>query len=120
FFGVGVAMATALLFGVWPAVQLARTRARPILTANTRRVMGSVRGRRTHSALIAVQIALTLVLLAGAGSATKGFLRMMQTPLGYDPHHVMSVGIPLRVNAYETWAARAAYFEQLRAKVAEM
>jgi len=62
---------------------------------------------------------LTLVLLAGAGSATKGFLRMMQAPLGYDPHHVMSVGIPLRANAYTTWAARANYFEQLRAKAAE-
>ena len=44
---------------------------------------------------------------------------MIHTPLGYDPHHVMSVGIPLRENAYTTWAARGAYFEQLRAKVAE-
>jgi predicted permease len=119
FFSVGVAIATALLFAVWPAVQLVRTRARQILAANTQRVMGSVRGRRTHSALIAVQIALTLVLLAGAGSATKGFLRMMQTPLGYDPHHVMSMGIPLRDDAYMTWAARGAYFDQLRARVEE-
>ena len=44
---------------------------------------------------------------------------MIRTPLAYDPHHVMSVGIPLRVNAYETWAARGTYFEQLRAKVVE-
>lgn len=118
-FSVGLAIATALLFGVWPAVQLARTRAGQTLVTTTRRVMGSVRGRRTHSVLIAVQIALTLVLLAGAGSATKGFLRMMQTPLGYDPHHVMSVGIPLRTNAYTTWDSRGTYFEHLRAKVAE-
>ena len=118
-FSAAVAIATALLFGIWPAVQLSRTRAGQVLVANARRVMGSVRGRKTHSALIAIQIALTLVLLAGAGSATKGFLRMLQTPLGYNPHHVMSVGIPLRANAYTTWAARAAYFEQLRAKAAE-
>jgi predicted permease len=118
-FSVGVAIATALLFGVWPAMQLSRTGAGQVLVANARRVMGSVRGRRTHNALIGVQIALTLVLLAGAGSATKGFLQMMRTPLGYDPHYVMSVGIPLRPNAYMTWAARGAYFEQLRAKVAE-
>ena len=52
-------------------------------------------------------------------SAMKGFLRLMHTPLGYDPHHVMSVGIPLHENSYTTWAARGAYFEQLRAKVAE-
>src|ERR1035441_5338099 len=89
------------------------------MVSNTRRVAGSVRGRRAHNALIALQIALTLVLLAGAGSAMKGFLRLMHTPLGYDPPHVMSVSIPLHENSYTTWVARGAYFEQLRAKVAE-
>jgi hypothetical protein len=105
-FSVGVAGAMALLFGVSPALQLSRTSARQVLAASTRRVMGGVHERRTYSALIAVQIALTLVLLAGAGSATTGFLRMIRTPLGYDPHHVMSAGIPLRMNSFETWAAR--------------
>lgn len=119
FFSVGVAIATALLFGLWPALQLSRTQAGQIMVSNTRRVAGSVHGRRAHNILIAFQIALTLVLLAGAGSAMKGFLRLLHTPLGYDPHRVMSVGVPLRENAYTTWAARAAFFEQLRAKVAE-
>jgi predicted permease len=118
-FSAVVALGTALLFGLWPAIQLSRTQAGQILVSNTRRVAGSVRGRRAHNALIALQIALTLVLLAGAGSAMEGFLRLIRTPLGYDPHHVMSVGIPLRENSYTTWAARGAYFEQLRAKVAE-
>ncbi len=118
-FSVCVAIATALVAGVWPAVQLSRTRAGQIMAANTRRVAGSVRRRRSHDALIALQIALTLVLLAGAGSATKGFLRMIHTPLGYDPHNVMSVRIPLCPNSYTTWASRGAYFEHLRAKVAE-
>ena len=119
FFSAAVAIATAVLFGLWPALQLSRTQAGQILVANTRRVAGSVRGRRAHNALIALQIGLTLVLLAGAGSAAKGFLRTIHTPLGYDPHHVMSVGIPLHANSYKTWDARAVYFEQLRAKVAE-
>jgi predicted permease len=119
FFSGVVALATALLFGLWPALQLSRTQVSQIMVSNTRRVAGSVRGRRAHNALIALQIALTLVLLAGAGSAMKGFLRLMHTPLGYDPHHVMSVGIPLHENSYTTWAARGAYFEQLRAKAAD-
>jgi predicted permease len=114
-----VAAATALLFGLWPALQLSRTQVGQIMVSNTRRVAGSVRGRRAHNALIALQIALTLVLLAAAGSAMKSFLGLMHTPLGYDPHHVMSVGVPLHENSYTTWAARGAYFEQLRAKVAE-
>jgi predicted permease len=114
-----VSVATALLFGLWPALHLSRTQVGQIMVSNTRRVAGSVRGRRAHNALIALQIALTLVLLAGAGSAMKSFLGLIHTPLGYDPHHVMSVGIPLHENSYTTWAARGAYFEQLRARVAE-
>jgi predicted permease len=117
-FSAAVAAVTALLFGLWPALQLSRTQTAQIMISNTRRVAGSVRGRRAHNALIAFQIALTLVLLAAAGSAMKGFLQLMHTPLGYDPHNVMSVGLPLHENSYTTWAARAAYFEQLRSKVA--
>ena len=60
------------------------------------------------------QIALTLLMLAGAGAAMQGFLRLLHTPLGYDPHNVMSVGIPVHDGAYPTWAARSAYFEQLQ------
>jgi predicted permease len=118
-FSGAIALTTAVLFGLWPSLQLSRTQAGQIIVSNARRVAGSVRGRRAHNALVAGQIALTLVLLAGAGSATASFLRLMHTPLGYDPHHVISVGIPLRDNSYTTWVARAAYFEQLRAKAAE-
>jgi predicted permease len=118
-FSIAVALATGVLFGLWPALQLSRTQVTQMMQSNARRVAGSVRGRRTHNALIAGQIALTMVLLAGAGSVMKSFVRLMHAPLGYDPHHVISVPVPLHDNSYTTWAARAAYFEQLRAKVAE-
>jgi predicted permease len=118
FFSVGVALATGVLFGLWPALQLSRTQVGTIMKSSTRRMTGS-RARRTHSLLIAGQLALTLLLLAAAGSAMKTFVTMLHRPLGYDPDHVMALQIPLRDNSYPTWATRAAYFEQLRAKVAE-
>ena len=118
-FSVGVALGTGILFGLWPALHLSRTQIGQMMQSNARRVAGSVRGHRMHHALIAGQIALTLLLLAGAGSAMEGFMRLVHMPLGYDPRHVMSVGIPLHDNSYTTWAARAAYFEQLLAKAAE-
>ncbi len=118
-FSVAVALATGIVFGLWPALKLSRPEISQMAQSGTRRVAGSVRGRRTQDALIAGQIALTLLLLAGAGSAIEGFTRLMHEPLGYDPHNVMSVGVPIHENSYTTWAARAAYFEQLRAKVAE-
>jgi predicted permease len=118
-FCVGVALATGVLFGLGPALQLSRTQVGHMMQSSARRLLGSVHGRRTYDALIAGQIALTMLLLAGAGSAMEGFLRLLHTRLGYDPHNVISVGVPLHENTFITWEARNAYFEQLRAKVAE-
>ena len=118
-FSIAVALATGVLFGLWPALQLSRTQVGQIMQFGSRRIAGSVRGRRAQALLIAGQIALTLLLLTGAGSAMEGFSRMLHRPLGYDPRKVMSVGIPLHVTSYTTWAARKAYFEQLRTKIAE-
>jgi putative ABC transport system permease protein len=119
-FSVAVAVATGLLFGLWPAVQLARTDAGEVLQSTARRVAGSARGRRIHDALIAGQIALTLLMLAGAGAAIEAFIHLLRTPLGYDPHNVMALGIPLRQGAYKTWNERVVYFEQIRGRVAQV
>jgi len=64
-------------------------------------------------------VALTLLLLAAAGSSMKGFAQLIHEPLGFDPHNVMTIGIPLRADSYRSWPERVAYFEQLRGKVAE-
>jgi predicted permease len=72
----------------------------------------------THSVLIGAQTALTLLMLAGAGAAMQGFLQLIHTPLGYDPHNVMSVGIPVHDGTYPVWKARQAYFEALRNRAA--
>ncbi len=50
----------------------------------------------------------------------QGFVRMMRVNLGYDPHNIMSVGIPVHDNTYTTWEARRAYFNQLLQKVRGM
>jgi hypothetical protein len=87
------------------------------MQAGTRKIAGSISGKATNNLLIGGQIALTLVMLAAAGAAIQGFLKMVHTSLGYDPHNVMSVGIPVHDGTYKTWASRSAYFDQLRARV---
>ena len=114
FFSVAVALATGILFGLAPALHLSRPMPGKALQSGARRVAGSVRGRRMHHLLIATQIALTLVLLAGAGAAIQGFRHLINLPLGYDPHNVISVWFPLRDNSYTNGSERSAYFEQLR------
>jgi predicted permease len=117
-FSVSLAIVSGVLFGVFPALESARQEINHVIQAGTHKVAGSVRGKRMHTGLIAGQIALTLLLLTAAGAAIQGFSRMMRRPLGYDPHHVMSVGIPVHENTRNSWAERAAYFMQLRERVA--
>ncbi|HKD61841.1 MAG TPA: ABC transporter permease [Terracidiphilus sp.] len=119
-FCIVVAVGTGVLFGLWPAWQLSRPEVSQVMQSNTRKTTGDVRGRRTHAALIGGQIALTLLMLSGAGAAIDGFLRLAHVKLGYDPHNVMSVGIPVHEGTHKTWAERSRYFEQLYATVAQV
>jgi predicted permease len=73
-----------------------------------------------HRILVAGQIALTLLMLTSAAAAMNGFVRLLNTNLGYDPHNTMSVGIPVHQNSHVSWEDRSAYFNQLRARVAAM
>ena len=120
FFSVGLALLTGIVFGISPALQSSCPDVAQVMQSSTRRMTAGVRGRRTHGMLIAGQMALTLLLLAAAGAAMQGFIRVMRVNLGYDPHNSMSVGIPVHDNTYTTWEARRTYFDQLLQKVRMM
>jgi predicted permease len=119
-FSVALAFATAIVFGLWPALQLSRPDIARLMQTSSRRVAGSVGARRGHSAMVAAQVALTLLMLTAAGAAGKGFLKLVKAELGYDPHNAMSVPIPVHENTHVAWKDRAEYFEQIRAKIAAM
>ncbi len=82
FFTVGLALLTGIVFGISPALQSSRPEVAQAMQSSTRKMTAGVQGRRTHSVLIAGQIALTLLLLAAAGVAMQGFVRMMRVNLG--------------------------------------
>ena len=119
-FSVALAFATAIVFGLWPAVQLSRPEIARLMQGSSRRAAGSVVARRSHGALVAAQVALTLLMLTAAGAAGKGFFKLVSTNLGYDPHNAMSVPIPIHENTHVEWKDRAEYFEQIRARIAAM
>src|ERR1700676_3491228 len=119
-FSVGLAFATAIVFGLWPALQLSRPEIARLMQTSSRRVAGSVGARRSHGAMVGAQVALTLLMLTAAGAAGKGFLRLVKADLGYDPHRTMSLPIPVHENTHVSWQDRSEYFEQIRAKIAAM
>ena len=119
-FSVALALLTSIAFGLSPAVSLSRPEIAQVIQANTRKATGGVKGKRANSLLIAGQIALTVVLLTAAGAAIGGFLRLLHVGLGYDPHYVMSVGIPVHDNSFMKWEERSAYFDQLQRSIAAL
>jgi putative ABC transport system permease protein len=119
FFSIALSLATGVLFGLSPALQLSTPDLAPAMSGS-RRTTSGIRSKRTHALLVASQVALTLILLTGAGQAMAGFVRLMHTNLGYDPHHTMSVGIPVHDNTHLEWANRVQYFEQLRTRIGSL
>jgi predicted permease len=117
-FAVGIALLTGILFGLSPAWQLSRAEASSLTQSNSTRMAGSLRGRHVHRALIAGQVALTMLLLASAGAAVRAFLSLSKTPLGIDPHNVFYMALSLPKGAPHTWQYLANSQESIR-KAAE-
>jgi predicted permease len=120
-FSVALALLCGILFGLVPALRLSRRDSAQMLPGRQTGVVAAPAKRR-WSVLIAAQVALTLLLMATAGTAIRSFLGLMRTPLGYDPANVMRLGIrphgpePGRQSREE----RTAYFEQIREKIASV
>jgi len=119
-FSVGLAIFTGIIFGFSPALQFSRPEVSQMMQSSTRKVLGGVRGKGIHNLLIAGQMALTLLLLASAGAAIQGFIKLNHVHLGYNPHNVMAVRNPLHENSHTTWQSHAEYFTELMQKLAAM
>jgi predicted permease len=114
-FSAGLAMTSALVSGLSPALSFSR----PRLTATARTTV-AVPSRRAHHLLLAAQIAVTVLLLAGTGAAVRVLIGLYRTSLGYDPHHVIVATINLPENRYREWAGRATFYERLRHRMVEV
>jgi predicted permease len=118
-FSAAMALFTGILFGISPAYQLSRPELSALIQANSVKLTGSSRSRSTHRLLIAGQVALTLLLLAGAGGALKAFLAKVRTPLGFDPDHVFAMNVAMPKGATSTWEERISQNEMVRQAVAQ-
>ena len=118
-FSAAIAILTGIFFGISPAVQLSRPQLGALIQASSAKLTGSAHSRNTHRLLIAGQVALTLLLLAGAGGAVKAFLAKVHTPLGFDPDHVFAMNVAMPKGATTTWQERINQNELVRQAVAQ-
>src|SRR5450631_2839942 len=80
-FCVGLAVATTIIFGLSPAIQLSRPDVARLMQGSGRRVAGSSQAKRMHSIMVGAQVALTILLLTVASAAGKGFLHIVKATL---------------------------------------
>lgn len=85
-----VSICTGLVFGLAPAFQSTNPDINETLKENTRGASGGVRHNRLRSLLIVSEVALSLVLLIGAGLLFRSFMRLQAVELGFRPQHVLT------------------------------
>jgi putative ABC transport system permease protein len=111
-FAALVTMATGVLFGILPAMRAAGEDASSWLRDGTRGTGGAARSR-VRNALIVAEVALSLVLMTGAGLLIKSYRSLESTDLGFQETGVLSVRVYLPVEKYREGARRVAFFTQL-------
>jgi putative ABC transport system permease protein len=111
FFTLFVSVLTGILFGLVPALQASKPDPGNTLKQDGR---GLTHGRsRMRGALIVSEVALSLMLLVGAGLLVNSFWRLLRTDAGFNPQSVLALDIPLSGATYKTGEQRSAAFQQL-------
>ena len=115
-FSAAVSVATGIVAGLAPALQFSRPHLNAILQAGDSRTTTS-RGAKVRSTMIVAQVALTVLLLAGAGAAMRTFLEAYTAKLGFDPHNTLLMFMAFPEGAYKTWETRSQYLDALTEKI---
>ena len=101
-FTLGIALATGLLFGVVPALQISKQNLRDTLHESGTRTTAGAGGRRIRGALVVAEIALSLVLLIGAALLLRSFSQLRDVDPGFDAPNVLTMQMSMTGGRYDT------------------
>jgi len=116
---IGLAMLTGVLVGVLPALQATRTDPQESLKTDARAGSGRS-GARLRQTLIVAEVALSVVLLLGAGLMMRSFIKLQAVNLGFSPGGVLTMRLTLPQQKYPTGEAITSFFEELARRVGEV
>ena len=105
-FSLVVTLLTAILVGLVPALTASRLNLNQTLSEGGSKMSGERSGLRTRSALVIAEVAVTVVLLAGATLILRSFVNLSRVNLGFDPNNVLTMH--LRVQGAKYSHARSA------------
>jgi predicted permease len=112
-FTLVLSLGTVLLFGFVPALLSSRTNLNDTLKDFSSRSTVDRSRRRLRDLLIIGEVALALILLAGAGLLIRSFRELLSVDLGFDPNQVLAGGILLPEDRYPQPEQQAAFFQKL-------
>jgi putative ABC transport system permease protein len=101
-FTLGVAVLTALVFGLLPALKAARKDLNEPLRDSGKGISGGFRHGRLRDAVVVLEVALSLTLLVAAGLLMRSFVALRDVHLGLQPDHILVARLPLPVDRYKT------------------
>jgi putative ABC transport system permease protein len=108
-----VSLLTALLTGIAPALQISSLQPGQAIDTGGRGGTGSRRGTHLRDVLVAVELALSLVLLTGAGLMARSLSRLQRVDTGVDVKHLETAIVTLPGARYETDEAKWSFYESL-------
>ncbi len=117
-FALGASLGVSLLFGLAPAAHAVRNRDHVGMGEAGERTSVGRSGARTRRTLVAVELALSVVLLAGAGLAVQSISRLRRVDTGFDRRNVLTASISLPGIRYDSKAKVIAFMSQLRDRLA--
>jgi predicted permease len=112
-FSLGAAAGSAVLFGLAPALQAVRKDLVEPLKDASKGAGGGFRRGRLRNALVVFEVALSLVLLSGAGLLMRSFVKLQQVDLGFNPENILVARLPFPRGQYTTAADKQRFFGQL-------
>ena len=112
-----LSVATGLLFGVLPALRTSRPDLTNSLADGAAGATAGLRRNRLRGTLVACEIALALVLLAGSALSIRSFLAAARTDPGVDAGRILTARTSVTGERYDAVAARAAFFRGLAGRV---
>ena len=116
-FSLTAAMLTTMLFGLIPALQTARRDMVEPLKDAGKGVSGGFRRGRLRSALVVVEVALSLLLLVGAGLLIRSFVSLRTVDLGFNPENILVARVPLPRGQYTTAPEKQRFFRTVLDRV---
>jgi len=119
-FTFGLSMLAGIIAGLAPVWHSTQTNLNDALKAGGRGDSGSSSHNRLKSTLIVAEVALSLVLLIGAGLMVRSYVEMMRADLGIKSENVLALQISLPPESYKEDNKKTALYEQLLARVAAL